>query len=42
MEVIARLRDRAVSAYTQVKLKDDPKLLKLPKSEIPDIWIRLP
>ena len=32
----------AVSAYTQVKLEDAPKLLKLPKSECPDIWIRLP
>ena len=28
----------AVSAYTQ----DAPKLLKIPKSECPDIWIRLP
>ena len=27
MDVIARLRDRAVSAYTQVEMKDDPKLL---------------
>ena len=32
----------AVSAYTQVKMEDDPKLLKIPKSECPDIWIRLP
>ena len=32
----------AVSAYTQVKLEDTPKLLKIPKSECPDIWIRLP
>ena len=32
----------AVSAYTQVKMKDAPTLLKIPKSECPDIWIRLP
>ena len=32
----------AVSACTQVKMEDDPKLLKIPKSECPDIWIRLP
>ena len=32
----------AVSAYSQVKMEDAPKLLKIPKSECPDIWIRLP
>ena len=32
----------AVSAYTQVKMEDAQKLLKIPKSECPDIWIRLP
>ena len=32
----------AVSAYTQVKKEAAPKLLKIPKSECPDIWIRLP
>ena len=32
----------AVSAKTQVKIEDAPKLLKIPKSECPDIWIRLP
>ena len=32
----------AVSAYTQVKMEDAPKLLKIPKSECPDIRIRLP
>ena len=32
----------AVSAYTHVKMEDAPKLLKIPKSECPDIWIRLP
>ena len=32
----------AVSAYTQVKMEDAHKLLKIPKLECPDIWIRLP
>ena len=32
----------AASAYTQVKMEDAPKLFKIPKSECPDIWIRLP
>ena len=32
----------AVCACTQVKMEDAPKLLKIPKSECPDIWIRLP
>ena len=32
----------AVSACTQVKMEDAPKLLKIPKSECSDIWIRLP
>ena len=32
----------AVSAYTQVKMEDAHKLFKNPKSERPDIWIRLP
>ena len=32
----------AVSAYTQVKVEDASTLLKIPKSECPDIWIRLP
>ena len=32
----------AVSAYTQVKMEDAQKLLKIPKSECPDIWILLP
>ena len=31
-----------VSAYTQAKMEDARKLLKIPKSECPDIWIRLP
>ena len=48
MDVIARLPDcdeeaaDAVSAYTQVKLVDAPRLLKIPKSECPYVWIRLP
>ena len=47
MDVIARLPDcdgpaaDAVSVCTQVKLEDAPGLLKVPKSEYPDIWIRL-
>ena len=32
----------AVSAYTQVRMEDALKLLKIPKSECPDIWTRLP
>ena len=32
----------AVSASTQIKMEDAPKLLKIPKSECPDNWIRLP
>ena len=32
----------AVSAYTQVKMKDAPTFLKNPKSECLDIWISLP
>ena len=48
MDVIARLPDcdgqaaDAVSACTQVKLEDAPRLLKIPASECPDVWIRLP
>ena len=30
-----------VSVYTQVTMEDAPKLLKIPNSEGPDIWIRL-
>ena len=32
----------AVSAFTRVNLEDAPKLLKIPKSESPDLWPRLP
>ena len=49
MDIISRLpgcagqaADDAVSAFTQVKMEDAPKLLKIPKSECPDIWIRPP
>ena len=48
MDIISRLPGcdgqaaDAVSAYTQVKVEDAPKLLKIPTSECPDIWIRLP
>ena len=48
MDIISRLPGcagqaaDAVSAYIQVKMEDVPKLLKIPKSECPDIWIRLP
>ena len=48
MDIISRLPGctwqaaDAVSAYTHVKMEDAPKLMKIPKSECPDIWIRLP
>ena len=48
MDIISRLPGcdgeaaDAVSAYTQVKMEDAHKLLKIPKLECPDIWIRLP
>ena len=32
----------AVSACTEVKLEDAPRLFKIPKSECQDVWIRLP
>ena len=41
MDITSRLPD-AVFAYTQVKMEDAPNMLKIPKSECPDIWIRLP
>ena len=47
MDIISRLPScagqaaDAVSAYTQVKMEDAPKLRKIPKSECPDIWVRL-
>ena len=48
MDIISRLPGcagqaaDAVSVYTQVKMEDAPKLLKIPSSDCPDIWIRLP
>ena len=48
MDIISRLPDwdgqaaDAISAYTQVKMEDAHKLLKIPKLECPDIWILLP
>ena len=48
MDVIARLPDcngqaaDAVSAYTQVKLEDAPRLLKNRKSECPDVLHKWP
>ena len=48
MDVMTRLPDcagqavDAVSACTQVKMEDAFILLKLPQSECPDVWIRLP
>ena len=48
MDIISRLPScdgqaaDAVSAYTQVKMEDAHQLLKIPKSECPDIWVRLP
>ena len=48
MDIVSRLPGcvgpaaDAVSACTQVKMEDALTLLKIPKSECPDIWIRLP
>ena len=48
MDIISRLPGcdgqaaDAVSAFTQVKMEDAHKLLNIPKSECPDIWIRPP
>ena len=48
MDIISRLPGcegqaaDALSAHTQVNMEDDPKLLKIPQSECPDFWIRLP
>ena len=48
MDIISRLPGcdgqaaDAVSAYTHVKMEGAPKLLKIPKSECPDVWTRLP
>ena len=48
VDVVARLPDcdgqaaDAVSPCTQVRLEDAPRLFKIPESECPDVWIRLP
>ena len=48
MDIISRLPGcagqaaDAVSAHTQVEMEDAPKLLKIPKSQSPDMWIRPP
>ena len=48
MDIISRLPGcagqaaDAVSVNIQVKMEDAPQLLKIPKSECPDIWVRLP
>ena len=48
MDIISRLPGcagqaaDAVSVYTQVKMEDAPKLMKIPKSGCLDSWIRLP
>ena len=48
MDVIAGLPDcdgqaaDEISAYTYVKLEHAPRLLRIPKPECPDTWIRLP
>ena len=49
MDIISRLpgcagqaADAVSAYYTQVKMEDAPTLFKIPKSECPDIWIRLP
>ena len=48
MDIISRLPGcdgqaaDAVSACNQVKMEEAPKLFKIPKSECPDIWVRLP
>ena len=48
VDVIVRLPDcdgpaaDAISASTPVKLEDAPELLRIPKSECPDMWTRTP
>ena len=48
MDIVSRLPGcagqaaDAVSAYTHVKMEDPSTLLRISKSECPDIWIRLP
>ena len=48
MDIISRLPGcsgqaaDAVSAFSQVKKEGESTLLKIPRSECPDLWIRLP
>ena len=47
MGIISRLpgcdgQAAAISTFSQVKMENAPQFLKIPKSECPDIWIRLP
>ena len=48
MDVIARVQDcdgqpaEEISAHPHVTMEHAPRLLKIPKSECPDFWIRLP
>ena len=32
----------AISAYTRVKMTEAPRLLRMPKEECPEMWIRIP
>ena len=46
VDIISRLpgcaRQATDAVSVQVEMEDAPKLLRIPKSECPDIWIRLP
>ena len=42
MEIISRLPGCSGQAADAMSMEDAPKILKIPKSERPDIWIRLP
>ena len=41
LPVMAGAASDAVSAYTQVKMTEAPRLLRLSKDECPEIWIRI-
>ena len=40
--ILIRCGKYSISVFTQVKLEDAHKLWKIPKTECPDTWIRLP
>ena len=48
LDTISKLLDMvgetgdAISTYTQVKMTEAPRLLRMPKEECPEIWIRIP